>query len=219
MSYSTPSACRPGDEAAADHEERPRDPERDDDCDEDSRCRVLRPAHSPCRSRPGHDEHRDLRALRARPRARSRRPATPLYGRRKPSRRTKVRRYGRLWPRCTCSRDGRVDAAARVRARRVAPTSRARARAARGSPGRSASRWLPTDAAAARPRRRRRRESCRRQRSRPVSPRRRRSARPPTVRISEGRSSASSHSRQNAQSSCSPFVGVRSPRPDAARPG
>ena len=52
-----------------------------------------------------------------------------------------------------------------------------------------------------------------------VLPSRRRSASPPTVTISRGRSSASSQSRQNAHSSCSRGVGVRSPRPDGARPG
>ena len=52
-----------------------------------------------------------------------------------------------------------------------------------------------------------------------VLPSIRRSARPPTVTIRAGRSSASSRSRQCSQSSCSRGVGVRSPRPEAARPG
>ena len=48
-------------------------------------------------------------------------------------------------------------------------------------------------------------------------PPRSRARRPAT--ISGGRSSSSSQSRQNAQSSCSRGVGVRSPRPDGAAPG
>src|SRR5918994_1203808 len=44
-------------------------------------------------------------------------------------------------------------------------------------------------------------------------------ASPPTVTIRSGRSSSSSQSRQNWHRSCSRGVGLRSPRPERARPG
>jgi SAM-dependent methyltransferase len=53
----------------------------------------------------------------------------------------------------------------------------------------------------------------------PVRPSSRLIASPPTGTITAGRSSRSSHSRQNAHSSCSRGVGVRSPRPEGAFPG
>ena len=49
-----------------------------------------------------------------------------------------------------------------------------------------------------------------------LTPSSRRAARPPTGTISCGRTSSSSHRRQNAQSSCSRGAGVRSPRPTRA---
>ena len=58
-----------------------------------------------------------------------------------------------------------------------------------------------------------------RARSASPSPSSRFSASPPTVTIRSGRSSSSSQSRQNSQRSCSRGVGVRSPRPEAGRPG
>ena len=207
---------------------------------------------------------------------RSRRPGTRIaehvetisearYGRRKPSRRTKVRRYGTLTVRRlaavatlgTKASPMRADFGCRLgpvgwrsaarddvhqRHGRVGRHMRRRGRraVARGQPRRSQPGELAPQQPSARPRAGRGSPASfsqplapggMRQRHdvgvaecrnvlpiaavRLVSPSSRRSASPPTVTTSRGRSSSSSRSRQNSQSACSACVGVRSPRPDA----
>ena len=98
-------------------------------------------------------------------------------------------------------------------------SARGARRRARGWRGRSASCSRRTGAGAGSRSRRRARSGGRRTRSRSSGRAGGGPQGPPTGTISRGRISSSSHSRQNAQSSCSRGVGVRSPRPLGALAG